>query len=51
MANQVVCMSVLEHYCAKRNDKYREAWRDLHELMQSVVSKARKTLYVITATM
>ena len=44
-------MTVMEYYCAIRNDEqddFRKIWKDLHELMQSEVNRTR-TSYTVTA--
>ena len=46
-------MNVMEYYCAIRNDEqenFREAWKDLYDLMLSERSKTRRTLYTATTT-
>ena len=45
-------MSVMEYYCAIRNDEqedFREVWKDLYELMMSEMSRNWRTLYTVTA--
>ena len=51
--NKLWYMNVMEYYCAIRNDEqedFREAWKDLSELMLSERSRTRRTLYTATAT-
>ena len=41
-------LSVIEYYCAKRNNELEEFhvnWKDLQELMQNERSRTRRTLY------
>ena len=43
----------MEYYCAIGNDEqedFREAWKDLYELMLSERSRTRRTLYIATTT-
>lgn len=43
---------MIEFYWAMRNDEqydFRKTFKDLHELMQSEVSRTRRTLYRVTA--
>ena len=45
--NKLWYMNVMEYYCAVRNDEqedFREAWKDLYELMLSERSRTRRTL-------
>ena len=51
--NKLWYMNAMEYYCAIRNDEQgdlRKTWKDLHELMLSEVSRTRRTLYTVTAT-
>ena len=47
-------MNVMKYYYAIRNDEqedFREAWKDLYELMLNERSRARRTLYTAMTTM
>ena len=49
--NKLWNMMVMEYYCAIRKDElmdFYKNWKDLHELMQSKISRTRKTLYTVT---
>ena len=50
--NKLWFMNVMEYYCAIRNDEqedFKEAWKDLYDLMLSERSRTR-TLYTATTT-
>ena len=47
-------MDVIGYYCAIRNDEqedFREAWKDLYELMLSERNRTKRTLYTATTTL
>ena len=49
--NKLWYMNIMEYYCCVRNDQqddFRKAWRDLHELMLSEMSRTRRSLYTST---
>uniref|UniRef100_A0A7N4P7Z2 RNA-directed DNA polymerase n=1 Tax=Sarcophilus harrisii TaxID=9305 RepID=A0A7N4P7Z2_SARHA len=49
--NKLWYMKIMEYYCSVRNDQqddFRKAWRDLHELMLSEMSRTRRSLYTST---
>ena len=49
--NKLWYVIMMEYYCAVRNeeqDNFRKSWKDLHELMQSKISRTRRTLYTVT---
>ena len=50
----VVYMNVMENYCVIRNDElvdFRKTWKDLYELMLSEMSRTRRILCTVTATL
>ena len=52
--NKLWYMNVMEYYCFIRNDEqagFRKILKDLHELIMSGVSRIKRTLYKITATL
>ena len=52
--NKLWYMLVMEYYCAVRNDALKEFhvnWENLNELMQSGMSRFRRTLYTESKTL
>ena len=46
-------MNVMEYYCAIGNDEqedFREAWKDLYELILSERRRTRRSSYIVTIT-
>ena len=51
--NKLRYMNVMEYYCAIRNDEqedFREAWKDLYDLMLRERSRNKRTSYTVTTT-
>lgn len=43
-------MNIMEYYCAVRKDYVmnRDTWKDLYELMENAVNRAKKIIYTVT---
>ena len=51
--NKLWYKNIMKCYCAIRNDEqadFRKTWKDFSELMLSEMSRTRRTLYTVTAT-
>ena len=52
--NKLCYMNVMKYYFAIRNDEqanFRKTWKALHELILNEVSRTRRSLYTVSATL